>query len=72
MKYGVGIDESKGKSTVAIISNIEEVIKKYFKIKHDINGLKLLEEKIKDFPKEKLKIVMEKTGTYHLPILGYL
>lgn len=25
-----------------------------------------------DIPKEDLKIVMEETGTYHLPVLGYL
>ena len=72
MKYGVGIDVSKGKSTVAILSIAGEVIKEPFEINHDINGLKILEEKIKDIPKEDLKIVMEETGTYHLPILGYL
>ena len=72
MKYGVGIDVSKGKSTVAILSVAGEVIKEPFEINHDINGLKILEEKIKDIPKEDLKIVMEETGTYHLPILGYL
>ena len=72
MKYGVGIDVSKGKSTVAILSIAGEVIKEPFEINHDINGFNLLEEKIKDIPKEDLKIVMEETGTYHLPILGYL
>jgi len=72
MKYGVGIDVSKGKSTVAILSIAGEVIEEPFEINHDINGLNLLEEKIKDIPKEDLKIVMEETGTYHLPILGYL
>ena len=72
MKYGVGIDVSKGKSTVAILSIVGEVIEEPFEISHDINGLKLLEEKIKEIPKEDLKIVMEETGTYHLPVLGYL
>ena len=72
MKYGVGIDISKGKSTIAILSVAGEVIEEPFEIEHDINGLNLLEEKIKDIPKEDLKIVMEETGTYHLPILGYL
>ena len=72
MKYGVGIDISKGKSTIAILSVVGEVIEEPFEIVHDINGLNLLEEKIKDIPKEDLKIVMEETGTYHLPILGYL
>ena len=72
MKYGVGIDVSKGKSTVAILSIVGEVIEEPFEINHDIKGLKLLEEKIKDIPKEDLKIVMEETGIYHLPVLGYL
>ena len=72
MKYGVGIDISKGKSTIAILSVVGEVIEEPFEIEHDINGLNLLEEKIKDIPKEDLKIVMEETETYHLPILGYL
>lgn len=72
MKYGIGIDVSKGKSTVAVLSIAGEVIEEPFEINHDMDGLKLLEEKIKDIPKEDLKIVMEETGTYHLPVLGYL
>lgn len=72
MKYGVGIDVSKGKSTVAILSIEGEVIEKSFEIKHTVDGLKYLEEKLKGIPKESIKMVMEETGTYHLPILGYL
>ncbi len=72
MKYGVGIDISKGKSTIAILSCVGEVIEEPFEINHDVEGLKVLEEKIKDISKEDLKIVMEETGTYHLPLLGYL
>ena len=72
MKYGVGIDVSKGKSTVAILSAVGEVIEEPFEIKHDIEGLNFLEEKLKDIPNEDLKIVMEETGIYHLPVLGYL
>ena len=72
MKYGVGIDISKGKSTVTVLSIVGEVIEQPFEIEHNIDGLNLLEEKIKDIPREELKIVMEETGTYHLPVLGYL
>ena len=72
MKYGVGIDISKGKSTVAIMSIEGEIIEEPFEVKHDINGLEFLESKLKKLPKEDLKIVMEETGTYHLPVLGYL
>lgn len=72
MKYGVGIDVSKGKSTVTILSIEGEIIEEPFEITHDIKGLGFLEDKIKKLPKENLKIVMEETGTYHLPVLGYL
>ncbi len=72
MKYGVGVDVSKGKSTIAIMSVEGEIIEEPFEIKHDINGFEFLEEKMKKISKEDLKIVMEETGTYHLPILGYL
>lgn len=60
------------KSTIAVLSVAGELIVEPFEINHDIEGVKLLEEKIKDIPKEDLKIVMEETGTYHLPMLGYL
>lgn len=72
MKYGVGIDVSKGKSTIAILSIEGEIVEEPFEITHDIDGLEFLEDKLKKLPKDDLKIVMEETGTYHLPILGYL
>lgn len=72
MKYGVGIDISKGKSTVAILSVEGEIIEEPFEITHNVDGLNLLEEKMRKISKEDLKIVMEETGTYHLPVLGYL
>lgn len=72
MKYGVGIDISKGKSTVVILSTAGEVIEEPFEITHDLKGLKTLEDKLKGISKEDLKIVMEETGTYHLPVFSYL
>lgn len=44
MKYGVGIDISKEKSTIAILSVTGEVIEEPFEIKHDIERLDLLEK----------------------------
>ena len=41
MKYGVGIDVSKGKSTVAILSVEGKIIEKPFEIAHDIDGFYL-------------------------------
>ena len=72
MKYGVGIDVSKGKSTIAILSQEGEVVEVPFEIEHTKEGLNFLNEILKKYPKENLRIVMEDTGTYHLPILGYL
>ena len=39
MKYGVGIDVSKGKSTVSILSVEGEVIEEPFEINHDLSNL---------------------------------
>ena len=72
MKYGVGIDVSKGKSTVAILSINGEVIEMPFDINHDVEDLEKLDKKLQEFSKEDLKVVLEQTGTYHLPILTYL
>lgn len=72
MNYGVGIDVSKGKSTVAILSIEGEVIEMPFDINHDVEDLEKLDKKLQKFSKEDLKIVLEQTGTYHLPILTYL
>ena len=55
MKYGVGIDVSKGKSTVAILSVEGEIIEEPFEITHDIDGLGFLEDKLEKLPKEDLK-----------------
>lgn len=41
MKYGVGIDISKGKNTVVILSTVGEVIEEPFEITHDLKVLKL-------------------------------
>lgn len=72
MKYGVGIDVSKGKSTVSILSIEGEVIEMPFDVNHDLKDLSFLNEKLSKFSKEDIKIVLEQTGTYHLPILSYL
>ena len=63
MKYGVGIDISKGKSTISIMTNNGEVIESSFEINHDIDGLESLIKKIENIPKEDLKI-----GNYSHPL----
>ncbi len=69
--YAVGIDVSKGKSTVAINHN-GILLEKPFEIKHTNEGFDILLDKIKEFPNEDIKFVMEATGIYHLPILSKL
>ena len=70
--YAVGIDVSKGKSTVAIITTDGEVIEKPFEIQHNQEGINYLLNKIKNFTKEEVKFLMEATGHYHLPLLNSL
>lgn len=66
--YAIGVDVSKGKSTIAINLN-GTLLEKPFEIKHTDEGFKTLLDKITTFKKENVKFVMEATGIYHLPIL---
>lgn len=70
--YAVGVDVSKGKSTISIITIHGEVIEEPFEILHDQNGIDILFSKIKNYKKEDVKILMEATGHYHLPLLNSL
>ena len=70
--YAVGIDVSKEKSTISIITTEGEVIEKPFEINHDQEGFDILLSKIKNYKKEEIKFLMEATGHYHLPLLNAL
>ena len=70
--YAVGIDVSKGKSTVSIITTEGEVIGMPFEINHTQEGFDILLSKVKNFKKEEIKFLMEATGHYHLPLLNLL
>lgn len=70
--YAVGIDVSKGKSTISIVTTEGEVIERPFEINHDQYGFDVLLSKVKDFNKEEVKFLMEATGHYHLPLLNSL
>lgn len=65
--FAVGIDVSKGKSTVAVKRLTGEVVCKPFDVSHTAKNLKCLIELIKSLPGES-KAVMEATGNYHEPI----
>ena len=63
----VGIDVSKGKSTVAVLRPFGEVAASPFDVIHNDSDLNQLVELIKALPGES-KVVMEYTGTYFEPI----
>lgn len=66
--FAVGIDISKSKSTIAILKD-GEIFEKPFTIHHTPEGFQYFEEKLKNIDKSDIKIVMESTGIYHLPLL---
>lgn len=66
----VGIDVSKGKSTVAILRPFGEVIAAPFDVTHTTAELSALVKKLKAFGE--CKIVMEFTGKYYEPIAQFL
>ena len=64
----VGIDVSKSKSTVAILSSDGEVLAEPFNVDHVENDMNTLIDYLKE-QKDSVKVLMEATGHYHLPIL---
>ena len=67
----VGIDVSKGKSTVCILKPYGEVVCKPFELQHNKKSLESLDELLRRLDGE-VKIVMEATGIYYLPVLTFL
>lgn len=67
----VGIDVAKGKSTVCILKPYGEIVSKPFDISHVEKDLGELAVMLLRFDDE-VKVVMEATGIYHLPVLTYL
>jgi len=63
----VGIDDSKGKSTVAVVRPLGELVASPFEITHTDSELSKLAEMLKSL-KGETKVVMECTGAYHLPV----
>ena len=67
----VGIDVSKGKSTVCILKPGGEVVKPPFEMEHAVEILDSLVSLINSFDEE-TRVVLEDTGHYHLPVASYL
>lgn len=69
MNYSVGIDVSKGKSTVAIMDDTEKLQEKVFNVQHNQCGVQLLLDHLCKYPKEETRIVMEATSHCHFSLL---
>ena len=67
----VGIDVSKGKSIVCIMKPGGEVLKTPFEMQHTMQEILSLVTLIKSYDEE-VKVIMESTGYYHLPIVTVL
>lgn len=67
----VGIDVSKEKSTVCILKPYGEIVSRPFEINHVEKELAELSTMLLRLSDE-VRIVMEATGIYHLPVLSYL
>jgi transposase len=67
----VGIDISKEKSTVCILKPNGVILSSPFEILHTEKELSELATMLKRFDEE-VRVVMEATGAYHLPVLSYL
>jgi transposase len=67
----VGIDVSKGKSTVAILRPFGEIVASPFEVMHTASELGKLASLLKSLNGE-TKVVMECTGVYYLPIANAL
>ena len=66
----VGIDVSKGKSTVAVLRPYGEVVPSPFDVAHTESDLKALADSIKKFPGE-TKVVMEATGNGVIKVVSH-
>lgn len=67
----VGIDVSKGKSTVCVMKPGGEILKPPFEILHTMEGVLSLVRLIETYDEE-VKVVLENTGYYHWPIVTLL
>ncbi|MDE7390634.1 MAG: IS110 family transposase [Lachnospiraceae bacterium] len=67
----VGIDVSKGESTVCIMKPGGEVLRPPFKMLHSIEDILHLVDLIKSYDEE-TRVVLEDTGHYHLPVVTLL
>lgn len=63
----VGIDVSKGKSTIAVMRPFDEVVLSPFEVHHSSSELSKLAKLLKSLDGES-RVVLESTGNYHAPV----
>ena len=63
----VGIDISKGRSTIAVMRPFGEVVISPFEVRHTDSELSELAKQLKSLNGE-TRVVMEATGNYHAPV----
>ena len=69
----VGIDVSKGKSMACFLDSDGEILYKPFLFEHTFSGIQRLTDRIQEQEKNgPVKIIMEATGIYHLPVAIHL
>lgn len=67
----VGIDISKGRSTVAVMRPFGEIVISPFEVCHTVSELSELARRLKSLNGE-TRVVMEATGNYHAPVAKLL
>lgn len=67
----VGIDVSKGKSMVCIMKPGGEVLKTPFEMLHSVESILHLVKLINSY-EEEVRVILEDTGHYHLPVVTLL
>lgn len=67
----VGVDVSKGKSMICILKPYGEIVSSPFEVAHIEKDLENLDTLLKRLDGE-IRIIMEATGIYHLPIMTFL
>lgn len=69
--YAVGIDVSKGRSTVAVLEPLGKTVAKPFEVRHTKSGMNDLVNYLNTLGGE-CRIVLEHTGRYYEPVVRWL
>ena len=69
--YAVGIDVSKGRSTVAVLEPLGKIVAKPFEVRHTKSGMNNLVNYLNTLDGE-CRIVLEHTGRYYEPVVRWL